>query len=172
MKKKSNRVTRAIFALLLLVSILLPEYTPMVHQAQAAVTQKEIDGLKDEAKDLAKKQSELKSRISTLKNDRAKAIERRNLLDQQILGGPGDVATGDRRRHRGRSGSRQRRHTQGCAAPQIRASDRRALNPFRSAHHRHPAGYPDIPAHADQFIHVAVAVFKQIFLKYGGAPAP
>ena len=84
MKKKSNRVTRVIFALLLLVSILLPEYTPMVHQAQAAVTQKEIDGLKDEAKDLAKKQSELKSRISTLKNDRAKAIERRNLLDQQI----------------------------------------------------------------------------------------
>ena len=83
MKKKCNRVSRVIFALLLLVSLLLPEYTPMIHQAQA-VTQKEIDGLKDEAKDLAKRQSELKSQLSTLKNDRAKAIERRNLLDQQI----------------------------------------------------------------------------------------
>ena len=83
MKKKCNRVSRVVFALLLLVSILLPEHTTMLHQAQA-VTQKEIDGLKDEAKDLAKQQSELKSRISTLKNDRAKAIERRNLLDQQI----------------------------------------------------------------------------------------
>lgn len=83
MKKKSNRVTRVIFALLLLVSILLPEYTPMIHQAQA-VTQKEIDGLKDEAKNLAKRQAELKSQNATLKNDRAKAIERRNLLDQQI----------------------------------------------------------------------------------------
>lgn len=83
MKKKCNRVSRVIFALLLLVSLVLPEHTPMVDQAQA-VTQKEIDGLKDEAKDLAKRQSELKSQLSTLKNDRAKAIERRNLLDQQI----------------------------------------------------------------------------------------
>ncbi len=83
MKKNCNRVSRVIFALLLLVSLVLPEHTPMVHQAQA-VTQKEIDGLKDEAKDLAKQQSQLKSEISTLKNDRAKAIERRNLLDQQI----------------------------------------------------------------------------------------
>ena len=55
----------------------------MVHQAQA-VTQKEIDGLKDEAKELAKQQAELKSQNATLKHDRAKAIERRNLLDQQI----------------------------------------------------------------------------------------
>ena len=83
MKKNCNRASRVIFALLLLVSLVLPEHTPMVHQAQA-VTQKEIDGLKDEAKDLAKQQSQLKSEISTLKNDRAKAIERRNLLDQQI----------------------------------------------------------------------------------------
>lgn len=83
MKKNCNRASRVIFALLLLVSLVLPEHTPMVHRAQA-VTQKEIDGLKDEAKDLAKQQSQLKSEISTLKNDRAKAIERRNLLDQQI----------------------------------------------------------------------------------------
>ena len=83
MKKKCNCVSRVIFALLLLVSLVLPEHTPMVHQAQA-VTQKEIDKLKEEAKNLAKNQSELKSQNSELKNDRAKAIERRNLLDQQI----------------------------------------------------------------------------------------
>ncbi len=83
MKKNWNRVVRVVCAALLVLSLVLSDYTPMVEYAQA-VTQKEIDNLKNEAKDLAKRQSELQSKNSVLKNDRSKAIERRNLLDQQI----------------------------------------------------------------------------------------
>ncbi len=83
MNKKYKYATRLILVLLLLVSLVMPEYTPIIERVQA-VTQQEIDGLKDEAKDLAQRRAELKSRTATLKNDRAKAIELRNLLDQQI----------------------------------------------------------------------------------------
>ena len=85
MKKKLNRAVRLLCAVLMLVSLTLPEYTPVVSTAQA-VTQQEIDKLKEEAKELAKQQQETKSKLSELKNDRSKAIERLNLLDQQIAG--------------------------------------------------------------------------------------
>ncbi len=83
MKRKLNRIARLACALLMLVSLLVPEQTPIVGQAQA-VTQKDIDNLKDDAKELAQQQSEQKRRIAELKNDRTKAIQLRNLLDQQI----------------------------------------------------------------------------------------
>lgn len=83
MKQKLNRAARLICALLMLVSLLVPEQTPMVEHARA-VTQKDIDNLKDDAKDLAQQQSEQKRRIAELKNDQTKAIQLRNLLDQQI----------------------------------------------------------------------------------------
>lgn len=83
MKQKLNRMARLGCALLMLVSLLVPEQTPMVDHARA-VTQQDIDNLKDDAKDLAQQQSEQKRRIAELKNDRTKAIQLRNLLDQQI----------------------------------------------------------------------------------------
>ena len=83
MKKTYKRIVRVAFALLMMAAMLTSDYMPIVEYAQA-VTQKEIDNLKDEAKELAKRQAERKKLISELKNDRAKAIERRNLLDQQI----------------------------------------------------------------------------------------
>lgn len=83
MKQKLNRMARLGCALLMLVSLLVPEQTPMVDHARA-VTQQDIDNLKDDAKDLAQQQSEQKRRIAELKNDWTKAIQLRNLLDQQI----------------------------------------------------------------------------------------
>ena len=83
MKKKWGRIAGFVCAMLMLVSLLIPEYTPLVPTAQA-VTQAEIDKLKDEAKALAKQQSETKSKLSELKNDRSKALQQLNLLDQQI----------------------------------------------------------------------------------------
>ncbi len=85
MKKKLSRALRLLCAVLMLISITVPEYAPVVSTAQA-VTQKEIDKLKEEAKELAKQQQETKSKLSELKNDRSRAIERLNLLDQQIAG--------------------------------------------------------------------------------------
>lgn len=83
MKKKWKRAARLACAMLMLISLVVPERAPMADTAQA-VTQQEIDNLKDDAKELARQQAELKSQLADLKNDRSKAIERRNLLDQQI----------------------------------------------------------------------------------------
>lgn len=83
--KKSERIARIVCAILMLISLLVPERSPMLPSAQA-VTQAEIDKLKDEAKELAKQQQETKSKLAELRNDRSKAIERLNLLDQQIAG--------------------------------------------------------------------------------------
>ena len=83
MKTKWTRAARIICAMLMLVSLLIPEQTSMVPTVQA-VTQEDIDNLKSDAKDLAQQQSEQKRLIAELKNDRTKAIQLRNLLDQQI----------------------------------------------------------------------------------------
>ena len=83
MKMKWKRAARLICAMLMLFSLVVPENALIVDRAQA-VTQKEIDNLKDDAKDLAAQQAEMKKKISELKNDRTKAIQLRNLLDQQI----------------------------------------------------------------------------------------
>ncbi|MBR3704803.1 MAG: peptidase M23, partial [Oscillospiraceae bacterium] len=83
MKKKCTRIAKLLCAVLLLAALLASDYMPIVQYAQA-VTQKEIDNLKDDAKDLAKRQAEQKKLISELKNDQSKAIQLRNLLDQQI----------------------------------------------------------------------------------------
>lgn len=82
-KKTLSRAARLLCAVLMLCSLLLPEFAPMVDVAQA-VTQKDIDKLKGDAKDLAARQAELKSRQAELKSDRKKAIQLRNLLDEQI----------------------------------------------------------------------------------------
>ena len=78
-----RRAARLMCVVLLLVSLLLPEYAPMV-QTVEAVTQADIDKLKKEAKDLASRQSEAKKLLAELRSDRTKAIQLRTLLDQQI----------------------------------------------------------------------------------------
>lgn len=83
MKQIINRAARIMCALLLLAALVLPDCAPMTDTVQA-VTQGDIDKLKQDAKSLSQKQSELKSSLAELKNDRSKAIQRRNLLDQQI----------------------------------------------------------------------------------------
>lgn len=82
-RRKISRAARILCAVLMLASLLLPEYAPMVNTA-GAVTQQDIDKLKGDAKDLAAQQAELKSKLAALKSDRTKAIQRRNLLDEQI----------------------------------------------------------------------------------------
>ena len=67
---------------------------------------------------------------------------------------------------------RQRRHTQRSAAPEVRAPHRRAVEPLRSQHHRHPAVGADVRAHPGQLIHMAVAAAEQVFFKHRRAPAP
>ena len=82
-KKMLHRAARLMCIALMLAAMLAPDCGIMMQSAQA-VTQKDIDNLKQNAKDLTKKQQELKSKLSELKSDRSKAIQFRTLLDQQI----------------------------------------------------------------------------------------
>ena len=49
-----------------------------------AVTQAEIDSLKNEAKELGDQKKELEAKLKELANDKSKALEQKKLLDQQI----------------------------------------------------------------------------------------
>ena len=69
---------------LLLASMVLPGAAPLTETAQA-VTQSDIDALEDNAENLAKQRREVRAQLAELKNDRANAIYRRNLLDQEIV---------------------------------------------------------------------------------------
>ena len=63
------------------------------------------------------------------------------------------------------------RHHQGCSAPEVRGLHLCALELVHAAHHGHPALHPDIRPHADQLIHMAVAVLKDVLHKHRGPPA-
>ncbi len=85
MKKTRHMLTAAALALLLLLGlnpagdaegVLLP--------TARAVSQSDIDDLKDDRKELTEEKKEIESQLSQLRDDKANAIQRRNLLDQQI----------------------------------------------------------------------------------------
>ena len=64
------------------------------------------------------------------------------------------------------------RHDQRRSAPKVCCPDLRPLEAVHAAHHSDPAFHPDIRPHADEFVHMAVAVFKNILHKHGRSPAP
>lgn len=83
MKKFWKQTGKVLVVALFLAAMLLPGAAPLAGTAQA-VTQKDIDNLESEASDLAQQRKELKFELANLKNDKANAVYRRNLLDQQI----------------------------------------------------------------------------------------
>lgn len=83
MKNFWKQIEKRGLILLFLLAVLMPFAEPMVETAQA-VTQSDIDALEDDAANLAKQRNEIKSQLADLKNDRANAVYKRNLLDQQI----------------------------------------------------------------------------------------
>ncbi len=79
-KRRSGRPLRALAALLCVVMLLTVNAAP----AAAKVSQADIDALKTDAGDLSKKKKELEAKLSDLKDDKAQALERKSLLDQQV----------------------------------------------------------------------------------------
>ena len=77
--KKMKRMCRVVAALLLAVCLVGAEMAPVL-----AVTQAEIDKLKNEAKDLGNQKKELEAKLKELADDKSKALEKKKLLDQQI----------------------------------------------------------------------------------------
>lgn len=85
MKKMREKLTAAALAALLLLG-LHPAAEPgggLLPTAQA-VSQSDIDDLKDDRKELTEEKKEIEDQLAQLKNDKANAVQRRTLLDQQI----------------------------------------------------------------------------------------
>ena len=83
MKNFWKQTGKIFIVVLFMAAMLLTDVMPLADTAQA-VTQQDIDNLENEASDLAQKRKELKSELANLKNDKANAVYRRNLLDRQI----------------------------------------------------------------------------------------
>ena len=79
--KRHQHFLRACAALLCAVLLLTGNTAPAM---AAKVTQADIDALKGDASDLDKKQKEIQSKLSDLKDDKAAAVEKKSLLDDQI----------------------------------------------------------------------------------------
>ena len=81
MKKhgKSRRLCRALLALAMALLLSGAELTPVL-----AVTQADIDALKNESSDLSAEKKELQAKLDALAEDKSTAMERKTLLDQQI----------------------------------------------------------------------------------------
>lgn len=77
--KRMKRLCRVVAALLLAVCLVGAEMAPVL-----AVTQEEIDKLKNEAKDLGSQKKELEAKLKELAGDKAKVLEQKKVLDQQI----------------------------------------------------------------------------------------
>ena len=79
--KKNKRFLRACAAMLCAVLLLTGNTAPAM---AAKVTQADIDALKGDASDLDKKQKEIQSKLNDLKDDKAAAVQKKSLLDDQI----------------------------------------------------------------------------------------
>ena len=77
--KSMKRMCRIVAALLLAVCLVGAEMAPVL-----AVTQAEIDKLKNEANDLGNQKKELEAKLKELAGDKAKVLEQKKVLDQQI----------------------------------------------------------------------------------------
>lgn len=77
--KKMKKVVCLLAAVLLAAALVTPAVTP-AH----AVTQADIDALKSDAKDLNRQRKELETKLAELAGDKARVLERRKLLDQQV----------------------------------------------------------------------------------------
>ena len=78
-KKTFFHMIRLLCCLALVCCLIGTELTPAL-----AVTQAEINNLKDDAGDLKKQVKELEKKLDALKDDRSAAMQRKNLLDEKI----------------------------------------------------------------------------------------
>jgi len=79
--KKTNwkRLCRTLVCLTMVFCVLAADLAPAL-----AVTQQEINELKDDANDLKSKRKELEAKLNALSDDKAEALNRKKLLDQQV----------------------------------------------------------------------------------------
>ena len=81
---KTRRKLAGLLAALLLLALLPPAQDAGLVPTAQAVSQKDIDKLKNDKKGLAGEKADIQNQLSKLKNDKDNAIQRRTLLDKQI----------------------------------------------------------------------------------------
>ena len=81
---KQKRMLRRLFCVVLALALLLPLSGPAAVIPASAVTQSEIDDLKDQAENLDNQREELQEQIEAIQSDKSRALERKSLLEQQI----------------------------------------------------------------------------------------
>lgn len=82
MKQKRRTIRRGL-ALLLALALLLP-LGPAVVMPSSAVTQAEIDALKENASSLASQKKDLQNQLSEIRSDKSQAQAQKDLLERQI----------------------------------------------------------------------------------------
>ena len=83
MMKNWRGILSLLLAALLLAAVVPPAADGLIPVA-LAVSQKDIDKLKENKKDLTGEKKDIQNQLSQLKNDKDTAIQRRTLLDQEI----------------------------------------------------------------------------------------
>ena len=78
-KGRFRRMGRILLAMAMALLLSGAELTPVL-----AVTQADIDALKNESSDLSAEKKELQAKLESLAEDKSTAMERKTLLDQQI----------------------------------------------------------------------------------------
>ena len=78
-RRRARRLGRMLLALAMALLLSGAELTPVL-----AVTQADIDALKNESSDLSAEKKELQAKLDELAEDKSTAMERKTLLDQQI----------------------------------------------------------------------------------------
>ena len=78
-RKRLHGVCRTLAALVLVLVLTVVELTPAL-----AVTQADIDALKNTANSLASQKKQLEAKLDALADDKSQALEKKTLLDQKV----------------------------------------------------------------------------------------
>ena len=82
--KKQKTILRRLLVFLLALALLMPVAGPALVPSVAAVTQQEIDKLKKNANDIAAKKKDIQNQLKSIRADKSKALNSKELLEDQI----------------------------------------------------------------------------------------
>ena len=82
--KKQKTILRRLLVFVLALALLTPVAGPALAPSVAAVTQQEIDNLKKNANDIAAKKKDIQNQLKSIRADKSKALNSKELLEDQI----------------------------------------------------------------------------------------
>ncbi len=84
MNKRRRRLLAIIAAVLVLLMIIPILFSALMNSTASAVSQAELNDLKDQADELARQQSQLQSQISSLQGEQIAVMSKKQLLDERM----------------------------------------------------------------------------------------